>query len=139
MLRNCSIVISVRPILARVDRPKPRKMSPIPQIAKLTTSTATTTNMIVLPSQMEEACSRPRSIAPNRLGSQTCQAVLDRKTVHHRESALAPQHFERSPSVSLPRGYYGPGLRFAALLTAFATEKARLRHGEHAASAHCGQ
>ncbi len=60
--RNCSMVTSVAPILAKVERPKPRKMSPMPQIAKLTTSTVTTAAMMDLPIQPEDACRIPRSM-----------------------------------------------------------------------------
>src|SRR5262249_33242403 len=62
-MRNCSIEISVRPTLATVDTPKPRKMSPIPQIPKLMIRNPTTAAMTTLPSQLEEAFRRPRSMS----------------------------------------------------------------------------
>src|SRR5712691_2514348 len=65
-MRNWSTVISIPPTLATVERPKPRKMSPIPQIAKLMIKKPTTVAITTLPSQLEEAVRRPRSM------SQTC-------------------------------------------------------------------
>src|SRR3954469_9272151 len=56
------MVISVDPTLATVERPKPRKMSPMPQIAKLTAIKPSTTPMTALPSQLLEALRIPRSI-----------------------------------------------------------------------------
>ena len=60
--RNWSTVISVRPIFATVERPKPLKMSPMPQIAKLTISRPITAPMTILPSQFLEAVRIPRSM-----------------------------------------------------------------------------
>src|SRR5690348_5157706 len=51
-------------MVATVDWPKPRKMSAMPQIPKLTISTPVTTAMMVLPSQFDEALRNPRSMGP---------------------------------------------------------------------------
>ena len=47
--------ISVLPTLATELSPKPRKMSPMPQMAKLTTSTPMTTAMTTCRARSEEA------------------------------------------------------------------------------------
>src|SRR5436190_4913437 len=86
------MVTSVRPILANVERPKPRKMSPMPQIAKLTTSTVTTTPMMDLPTQPEDACRRPRSMNLPYCEQRGFRArSAPRARAHHKESALPPQ------------------------------------------------
>ncbi len=62
-VRNCSMEISALPTDATEPRLKPRKMSPMPQIAKLMTRKPTTAAMTVLPSQPEEALRKPRSMS----------------------------------------------------------------------------
>ena len=57
--------ISVLPILASVDWPKPRKMSPMPQMPKLMMRTPITNVMTALPSQLDEAFRIPRSMSPS--------------------------------------------------------------------------
>src|SRR5262249_18285011 len=88
--RNWSTVISVRPILATVERPKPRKMSPIPQIAKLITRNPTTAAITTLPSQLEEAFRRPRSM--HRPWVERAPHRGRRRAAHHRERPPASQH-----------------------------------------------
>src|SRR5450631_2392713 len=61
------IEISVRPIVASVDCPKPLKMSPMPQTPKLMINTPITTAIMVLPSQFDEAFRIPRSMGPTCL------------------------------------------------------------------------
>src|SRR5437870_12697093 len=108
------MVTSVRPILANVERPKPRKMSPMPQIAKLTTSTVTTAPMMVLPTQPEDACRIPRSMNLPYCEQRGFRVGLaDPCAAHHKESALPPQQPRRPTAAPLGDG---PGLRHAALL-----------------------
>ena len=52
------------PILASAERPKPRKMSLMPQMAKLPASSVMTTPMTMRPSQLAEALRIPRSMCP---------------------------------------------------------------------------
>ena len=54
-LAEGSTRISVLPILATVDVPKPRKMSPMPQMPKLIAIRPRTTPMTARPIQLEEA------------------------------------------------------------------------------------
>src|SRR5262249_51608495 len=114
------MVTSVRPILANVERPKPRKMSPIPQIAKLTTSTVTTAAMMVLPTQPEDACRRPRSMNLPCCEQRVFRAASPTRAPHNRERALPPQQPRRPHGADC-----GPtaGLRPAALLGAFRSDK----------------
>src|SRR5262245_56417611 len=58
------MLISVFPTLASADSPKPRKMSPTPQMAKLSASAPNTTVMMDLPIRPEEAFLIPLSMGP---------------------------------------------------------------------------
>src|SRR5262252_4366557 len=127
------MVTSVRPILANVERPKPRKMSPIPQIAKLTTSTLTTSPMMDLPSQPEEACRRPRS-----MDLPCCEQMGFRVASASRRRRIIGRACRRR-NTGLPGRLGGAGLCGAALLGASERQKAGIRHGKCAAPAHCGQ
>src|SRR3954453_14473580 len=87
------MVISVDPTLATVERPKPRKMSPMPQIAKLTAIRPSTTPMTALPSQLLEALRIPRSIVVlHRVVDESAGVTAgSRKGAHHRDEQPAPQ------------------------------------------------
>src|ERR1700728_3735729 len=80
--------ISVRPILASVERPNPLKMSLMPQTAKLAASTPMTTPMMVRPSQFAEALRIPRSIKVQRVG---CADGCPARAAHHRGGRAHPQ------------------------------------------------
>src|SRR5215470_8343355 len=90
--------ISVWPILARLERPKPRKMSPMPQIAKLTIRSPMTTPMTALPSQLAEAVRIPRSIEPHscRDGFRSLPALnapeRPRSDAYHKDGGGRSQH-----------------------------------------------
>src|SRR5205809_2417942 len=85
--------ISVCPILAKVERPNPRKISPMPQTAKLTTKRPMTAAMTTRPNQFVDACRKPRSIADAPLlnGVAGSCGAGPPKGAHHREAAPAPQ------------------------------------------------
>jgi len=76
--------ISVCPTLASVDCPKPRKMSAMPQMPKLTINTPITTAMMVLPSQFDEALRNPRSMRPTCLLEGGVRLIADFAKGRHR-------------------------------------------------------
>src|SRR5947209_50301 len=82
--------ISVDPTLAKRERPNPRKMSPMPQMAKLPTKNATTRPMMALPTQLEEAFRIPRSMVSTLLKRED-DGRRRRREAHHREGASRPQ------------------------------------------------
>src|SRR5258708_23326503 len=89
-------------MVARVDCPKPRKMSAMPQTPKLTINTPITTAMMVLPSQFDEAFRIPRSMGPTCLQEGTGsrpreiryripQKGLTELIKHHKAATAPPQ------------------------------------------------
>src|SRR2546429_7726327 len=105
------MVISVLPILAKVERPKPRKMSPIPQIAKLSARKPTTETMMVLPSQPVEDLRRPRSMSVPCCNESPNDRRTRPKAAHHRERHRAPQHIaahRRGPPWRTPAAALAP-------------------------------
>lgn len=107
--RNCSVEISVLPILASVDRPKPRNTSAIPQTPKLTIRTPITIVMMVLPIQLDEALRIPRSMEslfvrrePAALGQRGGQTSVAGLKIHHKVPSGASQPQPMSRSVQMP-------------------------------------
>src|SRR5439155_8430025 len=112
------MVISVLPILAKVERPKPRKMSPIPQIAKLSARKPTTATMTVLPSQPVEDLRRPRSMSVPCCNESPNDRRTRPKAAHHRERHRAPQHIAAHRRGPLADASRCPGVGCGTLLTA---------------------
>src|SRR3954470_9626558 len=84
--------ISVRPIVASVDCPNPRKMSAMPQTPKLMISTPITVAMIVLPSQFDEALRIPRSMGPTYLAGGNRVRTGTLKSAEESVAEVMPHH-----------------------------------------------